>query len=83
MPPKKDESKITAADTLVGFDTRETKLLAAGYVSLIGPDKVSTVVTELCIADSVLVRLRGHGHAHGKHCGSAQEDVPAGQAQGN
>ncbi|KAJ4288637.1 hypothetical protein N0V90_011874 [Kalmusia sp. IMI 367209] len=37
MPPKKDESAGTQAIT--NFNDRETKLLAAAFVSAIGPDK--------------------------------------------
>jgi hypothetical protein len=41
MPPKKDEGKTSSEFTINGFEPKETKLLAAGLVSMIGVDKVS------------------------------------------
>jgi hypothetical protein len=44
MPPKKD---ATVGETiLVAFTDKETKLLAAAFVSSIAPDKVSQPVCE-------------------------------------
>jgi hypothetical protein len=42
MPPKKDAADGGTTKQLVGFEDKETKLLAAAFVSCIGPDKVST-----------------------------------------
>ncbi|KAF2025728.1 hypothetical protein EK21DRAFT_75694 [Setomelanomma holmii] len=39
MPPKKDTNGSDATKLLVGFDDKETKLLAAAFMSCIGPDK--------------------------------------------
>ncbi|KAL1800990.1 hypothetical protein ACET3X_001332 [Alternaria dauci] len=39
MPPKKDAAAGEADALLVGFTNKETKLLAAAFVSSIGPDK--------------------------------------------
>jgi hypothetical protein len=41
MPPKKDEVKGKDESTVKGFEPKETKLLAAGFLSMTGPDKVS------------------------------------------
>jgi len=38
MPPKKDGNGPETA--IAGFDNKETRLLAAAFVSYIGPDKV-------------------------------------------
>lgn len=41
MPPKKDTAGAEANELLVGFADKETKLIAAAYLSCTGPDKVS------------------------------------------
>ena len=41
MPPKKDTTGGEATKLLIGFEDKETKLIAAAFVSCIGPDKVS------------------------------------------
>jgi hypothetical protein len=41
MPPKKDTNGSESTKLLKGFEDKETKLLAAAFVSCIGPDKVS------------------------------------------
>ena len=44
MPPKKDPAaEGEAADLIKGFSQRDSKLLAAAFISSIGPDKVSTL----------------------------------------
>jgi hypothetical protein len=40
MPPKKDDTKGKDESTVKGFDPKETKLLAAGFLSMVGTDKV-------------------------------------------
>ena len=59
MPPKKDETKVNPEATINGFEPKETKLLAAGFVSMIGADKVSCV-SQLgvlrCVVESKTVR---------------------------
>ncbi|KAJ5029238.1 hypothetical protein J3E72DRAFT_408517 [Bipolaris maydis] len=39
MPPKKDTAGAEANELLVGFADKETKLIAAAYLSCTGPDK--------------------------------------------
>lgn len=41
MPPKKDTAGGEANELLPGFTDKETKLIAAAYLSSTGPDKVS------------------------------------------
>ena len=41
MPPKKDAAGAEAKELLVGFTEKETKLIAAAFLSSTGPDKVS------------------------------------------
>jgi hypothetical protein len=48
MPPKKDTAEVGAVKMLEGFEYKETKLLAAAFVSCIGPDKVSDL--RFCIS---------------------------------
>ena len=42
MPPKKDAVTVAESSLLSGFLDKETKLIAAAFLSCIGPDKVST-----------------------------------------
>ncbi|KAL5446394.1 hypothetical protein PMIN05_002444 [Paraphaeosphaeria minitans] len=39
MPPKKDESAATVGDTITGFTSKESKMIAAAFVASTGPDK--------------------------------------------
>ncbi|KAF2849195.1 hypothetical protein T440DRAFT_139631 [Plenodomus tracheiphilus IPT5] len=39
MAPKKDNAEVASASLLKGFEDRETKLIAAAFLSIIGPDK--------------------------------------------
>lgn len=52
MPPKKDVP--TADTTIVGYDNKETRLLAAAFVASVGPDKVRIppAPTQLSIGSS-------------------------------
>jgi hypothetical protein len=43
MPPKKDTAGAEANELLAGFTDKETKLLAAAYLSSTGPDKVNAL----------------------------------------
>jgi hypothetical protein len=49
MPPKKDHAAAGADKLLVGFEDKETKLLAAAFVCCTGPDKVSNL--RFCISE--------------------------------
>ncbi|KAF9734221.1 hypothetical protein PMIN06_004465 [Paraphaeosphaeria minitans] len=40
MPPKKDESAATVGDTITGFTSKESKMIAAAFVASTGADKV-------------------------------------------
>ena len=40
MPPKKDAAGAEGNELLIGFTDKETKLLAAAFLSSTGPDKV-------------------------------------------
>jgi hypothetical protein len=41
MPPKKDDGAAAApGDTITGFTSKETKMIAAAFVASTGPDKV-------------------------------------------
>ena len=40
MPPKKDTAGAEARELLAGFTDKETKFLAAAFLSSLGPDKV-------------------------------------------
>jgi hypothetical protein len=42
MPPKKNPAEGDQTKLLAGFEDKETKLIAAAFLSSIGPDKVST-----------------------------------------
>ena len=63
MPPKKDAPPSNAC--IEGYDSKETKLLAAAFVSSIGPDKVcippaSIALTADGVADSSRITLTSH-----------------------
>jgi hypothetical protein len=47
MPPKKDPAASTDSALLIGFLDKETKLIAAAFLSYVGPDKVRTSCTPL------------------------------------
>jgi hypothetical protein len=40
MPPKKENPSADGNTLVVGFEDKETKLLAAAFLSSVGPDKV-------------------------------------------
>lgn len=88
MPPKKDTAGGESSELLAGFSDKETKLLAAAFLSSTAPDKVrdrinKTAVTvmpmkqwSLSAADSHRpVQLRRHGNSDQKHGRFAEEDV--------
>jgi hypothetical protein len=41
MPPKKEVMGVDTPKLLSSFEDKETKLLAAAFLSSLGPDKVS------------------------------------------
>jgi hypothetical protein len=47
MPPKKDVPGADGAKLLAGFEDKETKLLAAAFLSSLAADKVSNVKLHL------------------------------------
>lgn len=58
MPPKKDAAAAAgaagadaAASTITGFDTKETRILAAALLSQTGHDKVSCIYSVLYALD--------------------------------
>ena len=65
MPPKKDNSGGDASQLLKGFFDKETKLIAAAFLSCIGtgPDRVSnrkSITSHVAHVDTRMLRtLRG------------------------
>ena len=73
MPPKKE---VVAGEALLsGFQDKETKLLAAAFLSSTAPDKVCHIMNGVYYMLTWIVRLRRHGHADRQHCWLSQEDV--------
>ena len=61
MPPKNDATNVETTNLLKGFTNKETKLLAAAFLSSIGPDKVSFRPLIARLPAIIACYVPGHG----------------------